>query len=180
MEKYSNLISPTYHFTDQFAEAPDFLLARINKVVAVDFKKEKFVAACWIQNIFGKGKIFTLVTSERTVYADLLNVRQNLFRDMTGVERNLSKNINLLSPGNATILFPANALPTSKLLDRLFIIIQQEWIRAKQAPVATAAAAAPAGNDVLVQIEQLNELKNKGILTDAEFQSKKQELLAKL
>lgn len=177
MEKYSGIISPTYHFTDQFTEAPDFLLEQIKKKLAVDFHKEKFVAACWIQNIMGKGKIFALITSERAAFVDLLRVNQNLFRDMTGVERGITKNINLLSPGNSTTLFPSQALPVDKLLERLFLIIQSEWIRAKQAPAAAAPAAAPT---VLDQIEQLNDLKNKGILTEEEFQNKKKELLAKL
>ncbi|WPV65706.1 hypothetical protein [Chitinophaga sp. LS1] len=63
-------------------------------------------------------------------------------------------------------MFPSQALPVDKLLDRLFLIIQSEWIRAKP------AAAAPAAPTVLDQIEQLNDLKNKGISTEDESQNK--------
>lgn len=46
---------------------------------------------------------------------------------------------------------------------------------------ATAPSApASSGEDVLAQIEKLSELKNKGILSEEEFQAKKQELLAKI
>lgn len=48
------------------------------------------------------------------------------------------------------------------------------------APVAGAAGAGIAPDDVLATIEKLGELKAKGILTDAEFSAKKAELLKKL
>jgi hypothetical protein len=47
--------------------------------------------------------------------------------------------------------------------------------QAAQQPVAPAAA--PAQDDMTVQLEQLAELKNKGILTEEEFQAKKKQIL---
>jgi hypothetical protein len=44
-------------------------------------------------------------------------------------------------------------------------------------------AAAPAGeskDQIMAMLKQLGELKAAGVLTDAEFESKKKELLAKL
>jgi len=40
-----------------------------------------------------------------------------------------------------------------------------------------AAPAAPSQEDVIQQLTQLGELKDKGILTQAEFDAKKQQLL---
>jgi len=46
------------------------------------------------------------------------------------------------------------------------------------APAAPApAAAAPPVSDMITQLQQLNELKNAGALTDAEFQAAKAKLL---
>ena len=46
-------------------------------------------------------------------------------------------------------------------------------------PVAAAPVAAPAAaSDVPTQLKQLAELKQQGILTDAEFQAQKQKILA--
>lgn len=42
---------------------------------------------------------------------------------------------------------------------------------------AAMPQAAPAQDDLTVQLEQLNDLKNKGILTEEEFQAKKKQLL---
>jgi membrane protease subunit (stomatin/prohibitin family) len=42
---------------------------------------------------------------------------------------------------------------------------------------AAMPQAAPAQDDLTAQLEQLNDLKNKGILTEEEFQAKKKQLL---
>jgi len=42
---------------------------------------------------------------------------------------------------------------------------------------AAAPAAAPAGNDMMAQLEQLSQLKNAGVLDDAEFAAAKAKLL---
>jgi hypothetical protein len=45
------------------------------------------------------------------------------------------------------------------------------------------AAAAPGGeskDQIMAMLKQLGELKSAGVLTDAEFEAKKKELLAKL
>ena len=176
MEKYFSLFGPTYLFTEHYQELPDFLLKQIARALAIDFGKEKFIAAGWIQNILSKGKIFVLVTDQRVAYSDTIRVKQNLFKDMTGVERNIVKNIILLSPGNSTALFSSLGMPTGKFLDRMFGIINKTWMNTRRPVESTTASSA----GIIEQIDQLNDLKVKGILTEEEFQNKKKELLAKL
>jgi hypothetical protein len=177
MEKFNGLLSSSYHFTDNFKELPDFLLEQIKKALNIDWAKEPFVATCWVQNILMKGKVFVLVTNQRVAYSDTARVNQNLLADMTGVERNLLRNILLLSPGNSTKLFPSSTMPVQKLLDRMFDIINKQWIVSRQ---SKQSGSPQKSVTIIEQIEQLNELKNKGILTDQEFQQKKSELLAKI
>jgi hypothetical protein len=43
---------------------------------------------------------------------------------------------------------------------------------------APAPAAAPAGGDTISQLKDLAELKNQGVLTDAEFEAQKAKLLS--
>jgi hypothetical protein len=45
------------------------------------------------------------------------------------------------------------------------------------APVQAAPAAAPAAGDPIEQLERLGELRDKGVLTDAEFEAQKAKLL---
>jgi len=59
---------------------------------------------------------------------------------------------------------------------------QQRWAQQGQAaaPAAPAPAAAPAGGDMdakIAQLKQLGELRDAGILTDAEFDAKKAQIL---
>jgi hypothetical protein len=45
-------------------------------------------------------------------------------------------------------------------------------------PPPPAAAPAPAGKDMVTQLKELAELKDQGILTDAEFDAQKAKILA--
>jgi hypothetical protein len=54
---------------------------------------------------------------------------------------------------------------------------QLDAMQAQQPAAAAAPAAAPAGNDMMAQLEQLSQLKNAGVLDDAEFAAAKAKLL---
>ena len=62
------------------------------------------------------------------------------------------------------------------------IYAQQEQAYAQQAPAYAPAPppapAAPSPADTLAQLPQLGDLKNQGILTDAEFEAQKAKILA--
>ena len=49
-----------------------------------------------------------------------------------------------------------------------------------RSPAGTGTAGTGTETDILTMISRLGELKEKGILTDAEFTAKKAELLARL
>jgi membrane protease subunit (stomatin/prohibitin family) len=53
----------------------------------------------------------------------------------------------------------------------------EQQVAYEQEMQAQAAAAAPAEPDYTAELEKLSELKNKGILTEDEFQAKKKQLL---
>jgi membrane protease subunit (stomatin/prohibitin family) len=57
-------------------------------------------------------------------------------------------------------------------------IDQLEAQQAAAAPPPPAAAPAPAGDDLVSRIKQLSDLKDAGVLTEEEFASAKQKLLA--
>lgn len=48
---------------------------------------------------------------------------------------------------------------------------------ARPAAPPPAPAAAPSGDDLVAQLEKLGELRDKGILTDAEFEAQKAKVL---
>ena len=52
------------------------------------------------------------------------------------------------------------------------------WAEQEQeAPAPAAPAAAPAGEDIVAQLTQLGELRDKGVLTEEEFEAQKAKLL---
>ena len=187
IQKFGGVLEPAYQFTDKFEELPPQLLTNIQPL-AVDWNREPFVAACWIHNFLTSGKTFVLITRVRVIYKDPIRVTQNMLGDVTGVERSrLGNNILVLSPGNKNSLFPtASTKPGDKLMRLLFDVINQTWVSVRQGVSGGGALAAGqpssgAGpSSIAQQIEELNGLKERGILTEAEFQQKKQELLARL
>jgi len=54
----------------------------------------------------------------------------------------------------------------------------QAQMNAMQAQQAAAPAAAPAGNDMMSQLQQLGDMRANGLLTDDEFAAAKARLLA--
>jgi hypothetical protein len=56
---------------------------------------------------------------------------------------------------------------------------QQQYQQQQYAPppAAPAAPAAPAEDDMIEQLQKLGQLRDQGILTDAEFQAQKAKLL---
>ncbi|AOT72797.1 PH domain-containing protein [Geosporobacter ferrireducens] len=65
--------------------------------------------------------------------------------------------------------------------ERVIKVVNEYRRKSKAAPVAASREEGRSqGEDILAQIEKLANLKNNGILTEEEFQSKKSELLAKL
>ncbi|HEY5842386.1 MAG TPA: SHOCT domain-containing protein [Mycobacterium sp.] len=56
---------------------------------------------------------------------------------------------------------------------------QQRWAAQDQAPAAAPVAAAPvmATDDLITQLERLGQLRDSGVLTEAEFAAQKATLL---
>ncbi len=54
---------------------------------------------------------------------------------------------------------------------------QQAYEQQQPAPAPAPAPAAPSADDTLAQLKQLGELKQAGVLTDAEFEVQKQKIL---
>ena len=55
---------------------------------------------------------------------------------------------------------------------------QQQYQQPAYAPPPPAAPAAPAQEDLIEKLQQLGQLRDQGILTDAEFEAQKAKLLA--
>ena len=74
----------------------------------------------------------------------------------------------------------ANQMAAQNQADIDAMAAQMNAMQAQQAQAAMAPQSAPAAsnNDVMAQLQQLAEMKNSGLLTDAEFAAAKAKLLA--
>ena len=55
---------------------------------------------------------------------------------------------------------------------------EQQYAQQQQQPAPAPAAAPASGTDTVTQLKELAELKNQGILTEAEFDAQKAKILA--
>jgi hypothetical protein len=86
--------------------------------------------------------------------------------------------VTVFASGN-TIVFSVDAADAEKL--RGLIMDQVLGGSAHPAPpAAPTAPAAPSGDSLIEQIRKLGELRDAGILTPEEFESKKADLLSRL
>jgi|SRR4051794_1800096 hypothetical protein len=89
----------------------------------------------------------------------------------------MGHNITMFASGNRVHV---KWIPTDENLARLTAEVKAA-MNAKHVVPQSAPQAAPAGHsDVMTQLKQLGELRDVGIVTAAEFEAKKAELLARL
>lgn len=85
--------------------------------------------------------------------------------------------VTVYASGN-TIVFSVDAADAEKL--RTLIMEQMLGGSSSPAPAAPATPAAPSGDALIEQIRKLGELRDAGVLTPEEFESKKADLLGRL
>jgi hypothetical protein len=61
--------------------------------------------------------------------------------------------------------------------DATYVAQQQAAVDQQYAQQAAAPPAAGGGGDYMAELEQLNQLKQQGVITDAEFEAKKKQIL---
>jgi hypothetical protein len=86
--------------------------------------------------------------------------------------------VTVFASGN-TIVFSVDAADAEKLRSLIMDQVLGGSAHAA-APAAPTAPAAPSGDALIEQIKKLGELRDAGILTPEEFESKKAELLGRL
>lgn len=127
MEKFNSFLGSNYFYSTSLQDLPEKTKSICNGTLGINWDKEGFVAAAWISNFMSKGEIFILITQERIIYRDIARINQNLFSQITGIEK-VYRNIKVLSPGNYTSLFPGASLPSDSLVKTLFPVINQAWL----------------------------------------------------
>lgn len=129
MEKYG--VMTKWYFATDFNEVSEKLRTKMLRESKVNPTAEQVFATCFLKVAWGTPP-FVIVTDKRVVSKKATGpLVQNLFSDLTGVERSYTQNIVLLSPGNKSTLFSSINMPNTKLINRMFEIINQHWNETK-------------------------------------------------
>ena len=169
-KEYSQFIGLTYYFMDSAADILELHRREMKSVIEFDFEKEKIIAC-----IFGRKDAFIIITDDRVIAKKVTGLDQHTFKEMTGVDRGLTNDVVLVSPGNKSNCFGHGPhMPKKELLDLVFKVISSQWNKVKNESSKSDTS------DIPSQIEKLAKLKDQGILTEEEFQNKKKDLLSKM
>lgn len=183
METFTQFMSPTFLFTQKIDEVPNKLLNQITTFSSINFSSEKFIGLCWISNNLNIKFQYVLITEKRVISCTS-RTEQNYFRDVTGIEQNLLQNIIVRSAGNRTALFFPTSIPNKSLRDKLLVLLNEIWVSQKDLehhPLKDNDINTASNNNIIIStLEKLKELHEKGVLSDKEFNDKKQELIAKI
>lgn len=120
----------TYYTTSEYSEIPKKLKSTIQKSLAINFNEEQLYYCVWSSNF----QRFIIITHKRVICCKKFSkIEQNYLSDLTGVEKtsDLKPNIKLLSSSNKTYLFDKSQIPTDKLINQLFLLIDEKWRNAK-------------------------------------------------
>ena len=131
MERYKSFMSPAWAFTEDEAEIPPKIWAKMQQEVAIG-PAERFMAATWIDQPMSRASVFVLITDTRVVAKKLGGVRQHVFMDLTGVDRNWTGDIVLSAAGHKSDLFNFSGQPNKKLLARVFHVVNGHWTNLRQ------------------------------------------------
>lgn len=177
MEKFANFTKPTYFFSTDLGDIDNKVMKNIQGAVKIDFDSEKFIAACWVDQLGNRGDIFLMVTDNRVIAKKPNGLHQNYFADITGMERSMTGDIVIAAQGNKADCFNVMVMPSKKLLDKMFDVINSHWTKSKS---GGAKAQKSSSDDIPAQLEKLAKLKDQGILTEQEFKEKKADLLSRM
>ena len=178
MKKYTQFIGPAYFFTTDPKEVPRKTRKSIEKRASLDFNSEQILAVCGIDQFGNRGNIWVVVSQERVVAFKYPALHQNFFNDLTGVERSITGDIVLLSPGNKSDLFHLLHMPHKKLIDRLFTIIHNQWVTTRNQVDSQAFSDNSNNSTSVEQLERLAKLRDQGILNEDEFTLEKAKILS--
>ena len=178
MKKYTQFIGPAYFFTTDPKEVPKKSRKAIEKKALLDFSREQVLAVCGIDQFCYGGHIWVVVSRERVIAYKNPVLHQNFFSDLTGVERSITGDIILLSPGNKSDLFHFFQMPHKKLIDRLFRIIHNQWITAREQVNSQTLSDSSDNYTSVDQLERLAKLRDQGVLNEEEFSLEKAKILS--
>ncbi len=154
-------------------------IKELPSVLWEDEKLEKMV-----QGLYGKGQGILVATNKRLIFLDKgmvgnLRMEDFAYDKITSVQFDTG-----MIMGKITLYVAGNKAEISQI-EKKQVRTFCDYVRAKigsqqHASTIPAPAAATQENDIISQLEKLGILKEKGILTEAEFETKKKELLARL
>jgi len=169
----SSLYGTTYVIATSLEDLHINTQKAILEMARIDFASEPLVSICALDTWGSRGTIWSVVTDQTILVKHGNNTSQNLFLDVTGVERK-GLNIQILSPGNLTQVFSWAALPSEKLVETFYQIVRNTWLMSK----GSSSGVPIQTHRCIEALERLGVLREAGHLTEEEFDSLKMKILA--
>lgn len=173
VQKFKRTFGCTYSYSESWESIPDKVKNAFSKGSFQINQSENFICACWIDQALTPYNTFVIVTSLRVYSKKTTGIEQNYFEGITGIEKTMLGNIEVLSAGNKSVLFVQANIPSKDLIKALYDKLNSTSMSLKNSQNGTKANTP----DPYERLEKLAELKSKGLLTEEEFDQKRKTII---
>lgn len=131
LEFHKRFFGHSWGHTDALDEVPEKIRAAIVKDTGLDPSVEKVLSVAFVDTLGSRGNFFIVVTDDRVLTKNPSGVTQALFKDVRTVEQ-APANVKIRSDHNEFSLFHTLVTPKSVLAERLFGIVNRQWLAARK------------------------------------------------
>tara|TARA_B110000238_G_C15891624_1_gene337926 strand:- start:114 stop:656 length:543 start_codon:yes stop_codon:yes gene_type:complete len=180
MKRYKSMMKNAYLVTENLDDVPADIMDVFTSQCYVDFTDEKLLCAIWNEKKFlnPAATVCVIITDKRIIAKKMVDIGQNYWDSVTGVEKSIWKDIKVLSAGNETVMYGyATMSVPDEVLELTFKQANIAFNNYKKNPVGDSNKSVDGD---IEKLEKLKSLLDAGVLTQEEFDEKKKSILERI
>tara|TARA_B100000787_G_C16079384_1_gene243713 strand:- start:58 stop:600 length:543 start_codon:yes stop_codon:yes gene_type:complete len=180
MKRYKSMMKNAYIVTENLEDVPADVLDIFTSQCYIDFTDEKLLCAIWNEKKFlnPAANVCVIITDKRIIAKKMLEIAQNYWDSVTGVEKSILKDIQVLSAGNKTVMYGyATMSVPDEVLELTFKQANIAFNNYKKNPAGDSNKSVDGD---IEKLEKLKSLLDAGILTQEDFDETKKSILERM
>ena len=178
--KKKGMMNIAYIVAENLKDVPADVMDVFTSQCYIDFTDEKLLCAIWNEKKFlnKTAQNCVIITDRRIIAKIVTDIGQNYWDSVTGIEKNIFKDIKVLSAGNETSLYGyATMSVPDEVLELTFKQANIAFNNYKKNPVGDSNKSVDGD---IEKLEKLKSLLDAGVLTQEEFDEKKKSILERM
>ena len=180
MKRYKSMMKNAYIVTENLDDVPADIMDVFTSQCYVDFTDEKLLGAIWNEKkiLNPAATVCVIITDKRIIAKKMKEIAQNYWDSVTGVEKTIFKDVQVLSAGNKTVMYGyATMSVPDEVLELTFKQANIAFNNYKKKPAGDSNKSVDGD---IEKLEKLKSLLDAGVLTQEEFDEKKKSILERM